>query len=97
MGKPSLKIKLKSPTWQSNSNGFEHCLENSWSSKMLGARHLTLSPSKIVCNDIKKQWKQKVEILIPTQGRGISELPRDSARKLKVIGCVDTRNPNDTR
>ena len=49
---------------------------------MLGARHLTLSPSKIVCNDIKKQWEQKVEILIPTQGRGISELPRDSARKL---------------
>nr|DAM13021.1 MAG TPA: hypothetical protein [Caudoviricetes sp.] len=36
MGKPSLKIKLKSPTWQSNSNGFEHCLENSWSSKCLG-------------------------------------------------------------
>lgn len=64
---------------------------------MLGARHLTLSPSKIVCNDIKKQWEQKVEILIPTQGRGISELPRDSARKLKVIDCVDTRNPNDTR
>ena len=45
----------------------------------------------------KYQWKQKVAILIPSQGRKVSSLPRDSARKLKVIGCDDTSNPNDIR
>ena len=43
------------------------------------------------------QWEHKVEILIPSQGRKVSSLPRSSARKLKVIGCDDTRNSNDMR
>ena len=31
---------------QSNLHGCKHCLENSWSCKRLGGRHLTLSPNK---------------------------------------------------
>lgn len=53
---------------------------------------------QIVCSDIKTyQWEHKVEILIPSQGRRVSSLPRGSAEMLKVIGCDETRNPNDMR
>ena len=45
----------------------------------------------------KYQWEHKVAILIPSQGRRVFSLPRDSARKLKVIDCDDTSNPNDIR
>ena len=32
-----------------------------------------------------------------SQGRSVYSLPRDSARKLKVIGCDETSSPNDMR